>query len=174
MPISARTPSAASNVQQANQNVSMTADYTKPKLQPPWLAIAMLEADVAEVPGRGDNPRIVEYLQSTTIPTELWHDETPWCSAFVNWVFKQVGISGTDRANARSWQKWGQPLMQPRLGCVVILSAPERGPAAGHVGFYVSETPSLISVFGGNQRNQVCVKPYERRRLIGYRWPSEA
>lgn len=151
----------------------MSGDYTTPKPQPPWLAIAMLEADVSEVPGRSDNPRIVEYLQSTTIPAEFHHDETAWCSAFVNWCMREAGIVGTNQANARSWLKWGLPLLQPRLGCVVVFSADERGPKAGHVGFYVSETPQKhVHVFGGNQANRVCLEPRERRRLLGYRWPS--
>jgi len=134
----------------------------------------MLEADhhVSEVPGKQDNPRILQYLQSTTLAAQQWHDETPWCSAFVNWCMREAGIQGTNLANARSWLQWGRELVVPRLGCVAVFSANDRGMLAGHVAFYVSETPSQISVLGGNQFNSVRVAPRDRDRLIGYRWPS--
>ena len=141
-------------------------------VRPKWLSIAMLEADVAEVPGSRDNPRVIEYLQSTTTAPQQWHDETPWCSAFVNWCMREAGIVGTNLANARSWLHWGSPLLAPRLGCIAVFSSPTRGEQAGHVGFYVSETGRHIHVFGGNQHNRVCLEPRERAQLIGFRWPS--
>jgi uncharacterized protein (TIGR02594 family) len=141
---------------------------------PRWLEIALAEIHVAEAPGHRDNPRIVEYLRTTTLASRAasMHDETPWCSAFVNWCFLKAGVTGTLRANARSWLDWGQPLMMPRVGCVAVFSDPVRGPEAGHVAFYERETPMLIYVYGGNQHNRVCLAPYERAHLLGYRWPA--
>ena len=75
----------------------------------PWLEIAEREQGVAEVPGAGDNPRVVDYLMSTTLGSlENQNDETPWCSAFVNWCMEQAGIKGTNSAWARSWLDWGK------------------------------------------------------------------
>jgi uncharacterized protein (TIGR02594 family) len=139
--------------------------------QPKWLRVAWGEANVAEVPGHGDNPRILQYLRSTTLASQQWHDETPWCSAFVNWCMRESNIHGTNLANARSWLTWDRELLVPKLGCVVVFSAYARGMLAGHVGFYVGETPQAISVLGGNQFNRVCVQARDRTQLLCYRWP---
>lgn len=148
----------------------------QPTAAPPWLVIATAEENQREIVGKRDNPRIVEYLRTTTIASapllQLLHDETPWCSAFVNWCFLQAQIVGTNRANARSWLGWGVPLQEPQLGCVAIFSSESRGAFAGHVGFYVSQTPQQIHVFGGNQRNRVCLQPRAAGALLGYRWPG--
>ena len=143
---------------------------------PAWLTIAIGEENQAEIVGKRDNPRIVEYLRTTETSApllQLLHDETPWCAAFVNWCFMRVGIVGTNRKNARSWLSWGKPLAAPQLGCVAIFSAEARGAFAGHVGFYVQHTPQQIHVFGGNQRNRVCLQPRAASTLLGYRWPSD-
>lgn len=152
----------------------MRMPVTRP-IQPPWLAIAMLEGNVIEAKGAADNPRIVEYLRTcAALPPELLHDSTAWCAAFVNWCFRRAGITGTNSARARDWLTWGQPLQQPRLGCVAVFSRDEAGPRAGHVAFYVSETARKdIHVYGGNQDNRVCLQPRERARLLGYRWPRD-
>jgi uncharacterized protein YgiM (DUF1202 family) len=43
----------------------------------PWLPIALAEQGVKEYPGDGDNPRIVEYLQSTALEAPMrTNDET--------------------------------------------------------------------------------------------------
>ena len=94
----------------------------------PWLPIALAEQGVKEYPGDGDNPRIVEYLQSTTLEAPMrTNDETAWCSAFVNWCVERAGYEGTDSAWAKSWLNWGKAIPKPRRGCVVILT---RGAAA--------------------------------------------
>lgn len=133
----------------------------------------MRERGIAELPGKADNPRIVEYLKSTTLESvpQFLHDETPWCSSFVNWCFEAVGMRGTNKANARSWLEWGLPMILPQPGCVAVFSS-ARGPTAGHVAFYMSQTQLQIHVFGGNQYNRVGLAPQPRPRLLGYRWPS--
>src|SRR5690606_20718773 len=75
--------------------------------EPPWMAVARAELGVKEKEGSADNPRIVEFLKTTTIGTPYnENDETPWCSAFVNWVFEKTGIAGTSSAAALSWRTW--------------------------------------------------------------------
>lgn len=121
--------------------------------------------------GAADNPRIIEYLATTSTPPEHMHDDTPWCSAFVNWCLTQVHIDGTGLANARSWLYWGLPLQLPRLGCVAVFSS-ARGPSAGHVGLYLADhKAATVTLLGGNQNNAVCRAAYPLSRLLGYRWP---
>lgn len=156
---------------------------------PTWYKIAMGEIGVHELGGAQDNPRIQEYLSTTTMGmTTRLHDETAWCSAFVNWCLTQAGIKGTRSAAARSWLAWGQPLPAPRFGCIVVFSRDNAGPTSGHVAFYAQAlvqaqakagrsmpppktVPKSCIVLGGNQNNMVCAAPYAIARVLGYRWP---
>lgn len=137
----------------------------------PWLKVAKAEMarGVVEIAGDQDNPRIVEYHSATTL--HATDDETPWCSAFANWVMKQAGIKGTGLANARSWLDWGRKLDAPVPGCVVVL---KRGtsPTSGHVGFYLEPKGDRIAVLGGNQGNSVKVSNYLVADVLGYRLPA--
>ena len=143
----------------------------------PWMAIAEGELGVSEVPGTGNNPRVVEYLQTTTNLSKaaVSKDETPWCSAFVNWCLAQAGYERTKNALARSWLSWGQPITTPRRGCIVVF---QRETNFGHVGFYLEETEADIQVLGGNQQNletkifEVGKKYYPKSELLGYRIPK--
>ena len=136
---------------------------------PEWLEAAVREIGVEEVPGPGDNPRILEYHQTTTL--RATDDSIAWCSSFVNWCMKQAGIEGTKSAAARSWQNWGKKLDSPRNGCVAVL---RRGtnPTNGHVAFYVGEGSSTIRLLGGNQSDQVKVSAFPKTMVLSYRWPS--
>lgn len=139
---------------------------------PRWLAVAIGELGVAEVPGRETNARILEYWQAvvTRAPGGV-HDETPWCSAFLNWAMVQAGLTGTGSALARSWVKWGRNT-QPRLGSVVVL--PGKADWQGHVGLYMGrgDSPAApIMLLGGNQDDSVRVKPYAALPLA-WRWPE--
>lgn len=130
-----------------------------------WFEIAKREmaTGVKEIPGSQHNPRIVEYHQSTTL--HATNDETPWCSAFVNWCIQQAGLKGTQSASSGSWLHWGQEINQPCPGCIVICK--------GHVGFYYQEERGQILLLGGNQSNQVKISPYSRNKILSYRWPAE-
>lgn len=136
----------------------------------PWWEIARRELGVKEAAGSADNPRIVQYLRSTTIDEgAARNDETAWCSAFVNWCVEQAGYEGTNSAWARSWLHWGRALDRPTLGCIVVLTR-EGG---GHVGFYAGEEGANLKIFGGNQSNEVRESLYAKSRLLGYRAPIE-
>jgi uncharacterized protein (TIGR02594 family) len=133
-----------------------------------WMSVAYDEIGQLEIPGAADNVRISEYL--ATVFGAPQPDEVAWCSAFVNWVLKQVGIEGTGSAAARSWMTWGAPC-PVRYGAIAVLW---RGPESwmGHVGFVVSTTATRILVLGGNQDDQVEEKWFDRSKLLATRWPA--
>lgn len=133
----------------------------------PWMDIAKKEIGIKEIPGSGNNPRVVEYHSATTL--KATEDSVPWCSAFVSWCLEQAKIKSTKNAWARSYLQWGKKLDNPRYGCIVVFS---RGENSGHVAFFQAETESTIMVIGGNQNDSVCIKEYPKSRLLGYRWPS--
>lgn len=116
----------------------------------PWYEIAKREVGVVEAGGKSrNNARILEYHQSTSLSKNLArHDETPWCSSFANWCVQNAGIKGTRSAMARSWLNWGEPLDEPREGCIVVFARPKAGPKSGHVGFYAGKQGDRIRVLG--------------------------
>lgn len=135
-------------------------------ITPPWLTVALRELGTKEYVGIADNPRVIEYHSATTL--HATDDEVPWCSSFVNWVMKQVGIKGTGSAAARSWLNWGVPIDKPIYGCVVILTRT----GGGHVGFFIAEEDGITKLLGGNQGDAVNVRNYPTSRVIGYRMPK--
>jgi uncharacterized protein (TIGR02594 family) len=135
----------------------------------PWMNIARGELNQRELAGaKNNNPRILEYLATVGhYPT----DETPWCSAFANWVMRQSGLRGTGAANARSWLQWGYPIANPEYGCVTVF---KRGKSSwqGHVAFYWGQEGNTLLVLGGNQRDSVSIGRYPKKNLLGFRWPN--
>ena len=135
----------------------------------PWMPLALAELGQREVPGDADNPRIVEY-HSYTAGRARTPDAVPWCSSFANFCMRRAGERCAGSKAARSWLKWGVPC-EYRLGAVVVFWRKARNSPSGHVAFVVGETADSVLCLGGNQSNAVCVKPYPKRRLLGYRWP---
>ena len=132
----------------------------------PWLEVALKEEGTAEYPGPPDNPRIVEYLKTTNIGFPYnENDETPWCSAFPNWCFEQVGIEGTGSAAASSWRDWGEELEYGEEGCVVVMTRP----GGNHVGFYMNENDYGVLVLGGNQGDRVSRAWFSWDRITNFR-----
>lgn len=63
----------------------------------PWMSIAVSEIGQKEVPGTGNNPRVIEYLESTDLDAvSASKDSTFWCSAFVNWCVEKAGYAGSN------------------------------------------------------------------------------
>ena len=146
----------------------------------PWLAIADKEYGVIEIPGTPNNPRVLAYLGTLTNISPTWRssDETPWCSAFVNWCVEKAGHVGTKSALSTSWLGWGRKVDKPVKGCIAVFSRH----GGGHVGFYIDETPTLsetyIRILGGNQDHMetgigaVNLTFYLKSKLLGYRVPA--
>ena len=135
---------------------------------PVWLAAAQRYIGVAETPGKGTTPTIKRWL----LDLKAWwvDDETPWCGVFVAEVMRECGIARPKHwYRARDWLNWGVTLDEPTVGCVVVY---ERGPTSGHVGLVVGQDKGgRLLTLGGNQGNRVSVLPFERWRVLGYRWP---
>ncbi|TSE07915.1 TIGR02594 family protein [Aquimarina algiphila] len=134
------------------------------------LDIALGEYGVTEVVGKKHNPRILTYFKAIG---HRWvtTDETAWCSAFANFVALKAGYALSGKLNARSWLKVGTKVKIPQQGDVVIFWREKRNSWKGHVGFFIgySEDKKYIYVLGGNQNNQVNIKPYPTYRLLGFR-----
>jgi uncharacterized protein (TIGR02594 family) len=139
-----------------------------------WLAFAIKEKGQREIAGRiRHNPRILQYHATTTPAAST--DETPWCSAFVNWCLLQAGIAGTKSAAARSWVDWGKASAAIPGAITVLHDDKVRRGSGYHVGFLVQDAGSHYLLLGGNQHDQVRTSKYPKRswRLVAHRWPPQ-
>lgn len=129
--------------------------------------IARREIGTTEVPGAGNNPRIIEYHSSCDL--RATEDSVAWCSAFVNWCMMKAGIPRTKSAAARSWLNYGRAIDVPQVGCIVIF---RRGdPPAGHVAFVESVEGEYLLCLGGNQGDTVKCARFPKKDVLGYRMP---
>lgn len=137
---------------------------------------------VAEVAGLDSNPAILAMLKldGSQVPDG---DETPWCSAFVNWVCHQLALPRSRSLAARSWLTVGHPVAfesaERGLDVVVLArgGAGQPGPevliAPGHCGFFVEGDEDYVVVLGGNQGDRVSTERYPRSRVLGVRRLAE-
>jgi uncharacterized protein (TIGR02594 family) len=138
---------------------------------PVWITLALAEVGTKEIRGDEDNPRIKEYIGATGAGANQ-HDETPWCSAFINFIMRNAGFPTTRRLAARSWLTWGSPC-EAKPGAICILWREDKEGNKGHIGFYMRDSADGKSVvlLGGNQGNKVCEHEYPKSRVLAYRWP---
>lgn len=136
-------------------------------MEPFWIGNARRYLGTAEIPGRDTSPVIKRWL--TELKAWWTDDETPWCGVFVAEICRQSGLERpANWYRALAWKGWGEELLWPELGAVVVF---ERQ-GGGHVGFVVGEDQKhRLMVLGGNQGNRVSIAPFERARAVAYRWP---
>ncbi|KAA0697407.1 TIGR02594 family protein [Neorhizobium sp. P12A] len=135
--------------------------------EPRWLTFARKYSGLKEVAGSGNNPEIVAMWKKLGLPFR--DDATPWCAGFVGFVLESSGIKSTRSGLALSYEKWGQALKAPAVGCVVTF----KRTGGGHVGFVVGKDASgNLLVLGGNQADAVNIKGFPPARATSYRWPA--
>ena len=140
-----------------------------------WMNEAYKHVGQKEVPGKASNPWIVSLwhsLKGSAVFSWLGSDDSsaPWCGAFVGHCIASAGIPIPKHwYRAKAWLDWGVRLDAPTLGSVVIFE--RKG--GGHVGFVVGmDSLGHLMVLGGNQGDAVSIRPFDKTRVIGYRWPA--
>lgn len=136
--------------------------------EPKWLIEARRHIGTKEIPGPKHESKILGWFKAIHA---AWFqaDEVPWCAAFVGGCLEEVGIRSSRSATAKSYLAWGVPLAAPELGCIVVFSRD----GGGHVGFVVGkDRKERLMVLGGNQGDAVSIAPFDRSRVVGYRWPA--
>jgi len=140
--------------------------------EPIWIQKARSYIGLREFKGSKHNPKILNWWERIKAPFR--DDETPWCGAFVGGVLSECNlpiVSGG--ASARSWLKLPVRLNKPAVGAVVIFWRGSPSSASGHVGFIVGKDQhGNLMVLGGNQGDEVNIKPFPISRVLGYRWPG--
>ena len=131
---------------------------------------------VHEGVGTIDNPMVLSMLRLDNATSHLT-DETPWCSAFVNYIAWLLRLPRSKSLAARSWLTVGTPvhLSEAQQGDVVVLNR-AGGPAdptvlnaPGHVGLFSSQVGSTVYLLGGNQSDAVSVVGFDATRVLGVR-----
>ena len=136
---------------------------------PAHLSRAFNYLGIKEIPGKESHPKVAEWLQMIGLPAS---DEYAWCAAAMNGILSESGIEGTRKSLARSYLNWGTVLIEPKLGCVVILDRGDQ-PWMGHVSFYLDGHNHLIYCLGGNQMNRFGISMYMESKVLGYRWHNK-
>lgn len=140
---------------------------------PPWLLKALSHQGCQELlPSGALNPIVRGFFSATSFPAQLINTSTAWCAAFACTCLEEAGYRSPRSAAAKSFLHWGRELATMRRGAILVFTRGAQNAASGHVGFYVSETPTDLMVLGGNQRNCVGISRYPKDRLLSVRWPN--
>jgi uncharacterized protein (TIGR02594 family) len=133
------------------------------------LKIALMQYGIKEIIGTNHNKTIVSYFNETGFD-QINNDETPWCSAFLNWCAMKSNYQRTNNLLARSWLEIGAiiDIKNIQIGDIIIL---KRGNKSwqGHVGVYISQDLNSIWILGGNQANMVNITAYPKSKILGIR-----
>lgn len=135
---------------------------------PAWLVEALRYVGVKEIPGKRHHPKILEWWKKIR-RGGIKSDEVPWCAAFTGAMLENVGIVSSRFESAKSYLDWGIPLRTPVRGCIAVFTRT----GGGHVGFVLADDGNgRILVVGGNQGDAVTIAPFEKSRVVSYRWPK--
>ena len=127
---------------------------------------ALNEYGTKELAGDANSERVLQYHKATDLMASA--DSVAWCSAFVNWIMKECGIKGTNKANARSWCSWGNE-GKGLMGEVAVFWRDSPEASTGHVAIVIKKTSEGVWVLGGNQGDMVNIAFYPRNRVLTYR-----
>lgn len=149
--------------------------YLKSAPCPPWLTWALAEVakGVRETPGPKSTARILEYRKIAHIPLGGEDGVVPWCAIGVNAALEACGVPGSRSAMARSFIGSAPftRLKAPILGAICVKSS-NRGPASGHVGFYVGEDGLFYYMAGGNQDDAWTISAFPKKQFVGFFYPK--
>lgn len=120
-----------------------------------------------EIPGERSDPTIKGWFKD--IGHEWADDDVAWCGTTIIWAAKQNGIVRSKELTARSWLKIGKATTKPERGDIVVFWRDKKKSWKGHVGIFMGYDGDQILCYGGNQSNQLNIKPYHKDRLLGFR-----
>jgi uncharacterized protein (TIGR02594 family) len=133
---------------------------------------------IRELAGKEDHPLILWWLSLCNLPPHQ-HDETPWCSAFLNGIAWELRLPRSKSAAARSWLMVGLPIpleqFTPGFDVAILARGEDPQPdatvldAPGHVGLLASRDSATITLLAGNQGNAVSLTRVPLSRVLGIR-----
>jgi uncharacterized protein (TIGR02594 family) len=121
-----------------------------------------------EVLGPESNPEILEMFKAIGYGW-VEDDATAWCSAALNYFCLKCGYERSGKLDARSWLNLPIQVLTPQQGDVVIFWRGDPKGWEGHVGLFIASRGENIFTLGGNQSDSICILPYPKNRVLGYR-----
>jgi len=140
-------------------------------LRPLWVTEALKWLNTKEALGAADNPQILEWAREEggSIARDYTHDSIPWCALFANMVLAKVGLKGTGTLWALDFATWGVPVAAAAVGAF----APMKRAGGGHIAIVVGrDQHGNLMCVGGNQSDEVSIRPFPANRPVGYRFPE--
>ena len=141
---------------------------------PKMVESAIQYLGIKEIPGKANNPVIMDMAKGLGVADIYTNDDIAWCAVFINHLIRingkpMVDIKG-DRGNllrARWLANWGNPVEreQEKLGDVIVL----KRDGGGHVCLWIAATPKGFLGIGGNQGNKVSFSEFDTNRIIASR-----
>lgn len=141
-------------------------------LSAPWMAVARELEGTAEINGAANNPKIME-MYRLCHADNISSDSTAWCAAFVGACLRLTGFDNSHSLLASSYRNFGRPLPFPVAGAIIVLT-PQSAGASGHVGFYVTEDATTVTLLGGNQSDKVKESKFKKNDIVAVRLPRDA
>lgn len=140
------------------------------KIETSLYQVALRLLGIKEVPGSLDHPFIVWCISQTTHPGP-YHDEIPWCSAFINGLCVLLGLPRSGSAAARSWLTVGTEVSQEdaMIGMDIVVLSRGDNPTAGHVGIFAGFEDGKVKLLGGNQGDRVSIASFPTSQILGIR-----
>lgn len=140
---------------------------------PKMLVEALSHYGTIEVPGKGNNPKILAWAKEVggKVADVYLADEIPWCGLFMAVVAKRTNRPVVkDPLWALNWGTYGSKIDNPELGDVLVfVRTTSEGKKAGHVGLYVGEDADAYHVLGGNTSDAVSITRIAKSRLYAAR-----
>lgn len=136
---------------------------------PKMLLAALSLFGVAEIPGKRNNPVILNWAKQLKVDTIYTADEIAWCGLFMA-IVATAGEKVVPQQFlwALNWTRFGVPVQVAMLGDVLVF----KRESGGHVGLYVAEDKGYYHVLGGNQGDCVSITRVAKYRLAGIRRPK--
>lgn len=161
----------------ANPDIKTPVELQATISAPLWVTNGLHEVGIAEVIGRGSNPKILEFARQEggEIAREFTSDDIAWCSLYANHLLTSVGLPGTETLWALDWDSdrtWPNVRLDgPAVGAFI----PMKRKGGGHIACVVGRNAAgNLMALEGNTGNRVTVGPIARDRPLSYRWPKRA
>lgn len=121
-----------------------------------------------EVGGSLHNDVIVSMFEDAGHP-QIDDDETAWCAAFIGAICHRTKHEKSGMLNAQSYLKLGYAVENIQDADIVVFWRDSPDSWKGHVGIPIRDDGENIWTLGGNQSNQINIKPYPKYRVKGFR-----
>lgn len=148
----------------------------------PWVSRMRSITGTKEVPGSANSPIIMAWRgdigkafpQTAKYCATYTGDSIPWCGFGLGWCMAVSGILppfGSDATDkfmwADAWARWGQRLIQPVVGCVMVFTRA----GGGHVSMLERLSGNTAYIRGCNQSDMVNVVTKSMSQFTAAVWP---